>query len=94
MARRSASFYEELSDNTLGTYFRRTPPTARRLLIALALVLGGAIGNLIDRAASGAVTDFLGVFIGSYRWPDFNVADSAISVGLAMPSRSSGARLR
>lgn len=65
-------------------YFRITPASSRRLLIALALVLGGAIGNLLDRVATGAVTDFLGVFIGSYRWPDFNVADSAISIGLGL----------
>ena len=47
-------------------------------------MLGGAIGNLLDRVATGAVTDFLGVFIGTYRWPDFNVADSAISIGLCL----------
>lgn len=65
-------------------YFWRTPPTDRLLLTALALVLGGAVGNLIDRATTGGVTDFLAVYIGSYRWPDFNVADSAISIGIAL----------
>jgi len=65
-------------------YFARTPAHETRLLAALALVLGGAIGNLIDRVASGAVTDFVGVYIGSYRWPDFNVADSAICVGIGL----------
>ncbi|HEX9798537.1 MAG TPA: signal peptidase II [Thermoanaerobaculia bacterium] len=65
-------------------FFLRTPAAESRLLSALALVLGGAVGNLLDRLASGAVTDFLGVFIGSYRWPDFNVADSAICVGLGL----------
>lgn len=65
-------------------YFRRTPAQDKALLTALALVLGGAVGNLIDRVTRGAVTDFLGVYIGSYRWPDFNVADSAISIGLAL----------
>ena len=64
--------------------FRRTPIKDRGLLAALALVLGGAIGNLLDRIWSGAVTDFIAVYIGSYRWPDFNVADSAISIGLAL----------
>jgi len=65
-------------------FFLRTPPAEARLLSALALVLGGAVGNLLDRLASGAVTDFLGVYIGSYRWPDFNVADSAICIGLGL----------
>ena len=67
----------------VGVFFWRTPPSDRLLLVALSLVLGGAVGNLLDRLASGAVTDFLLVYIGSYHWPDFNVADSAISVGLA-----------
>jgi len=47
----------------------------------LALLLGGATGNLTDRILHGAVTDFLEVFLGMYRWPAFNVADSAITVG-------------
>ncbi len=47
----------------------------------LSLVLGGAIGNLYDRIMFGSVTDFIQVFLGSYEWPSFNVADSAISVG-------------
>jgi signal peptidase II len=65
-------------------YFRKTPPSHRRLLWALSLVMGGAVGNLVDRVVSGAVTDFVGVYLGSYRWPDFNVADSAISIGLCL----------
>jgi len=48
---------------------------------SLALVLGGAIGNLWDRIFKGSVTDFLQVFLGTNEWPSFNVADSAISVG-------------
>ncbi len=47
----------------------------------LALLAGGAIGNLYDRIIHGSVTDFLQVFIGSYEWPSFNVADSAITIG-------------
>jgi signal peptidase II len=50
-------------------------------MIALALILGGTIGNLWDRLRSGLVTDFLEVHIIHYHWPDFNVADSAIVVG-------------
>ena len=48
---------------------------------ALSLVLGGALGNLWDRVIAGHVTDFLEFHIGSYYWPSFNVADSAIVVG-------------
>jgi len=65
-------------------YFRRARRDDAWLLSALALVLGGAVGNLLDRVATGAVTDFVGVYLGSYRWPDFNVADSAISIGLVL----------
>jgi len=52
--------------------------------VALALVLGGAAGNLFDRTMRGSVTDFLQVFIGPYEWPSFNVADSAISIGAGL----------
>jgi signal peptidase II len=65
-------------------YFWRTPAGDRTLLLALALVLGGAVGNLLDRLASGAVTDFIDVYVGTYHWHTFNVADSAITVGLCL----------
>ena len=52
--------------------------------IGFALVLGGAVGNLYDRAVLHYVVDFLEVHIGSYHWPDFNVADSAITVGAVL----------
>jgi len=64
--------------------FRGAPESSTRLLVSLSLVLGGATGNLLDRVFQGSVTDFLGVYLGSYRWPDFNVADSAISIGLVL----------
>ena len=51
------------------------------LVSALALILAGAVGNLIDRIRFGEVVDFLDVYIGSHHWPAFNVADSAITVG-------------
>lgn len=54
------------------------------LLAGLSLVLGGAIGNLIDRALLGYVTDFIQVWFGSWPFPAFNIADSAISVGAAL----------
>jgi signal peptidase II len=52
--------------------------------IAWSLVLGGALGNLIDRIIYGYVIDFLDVYIGDWHWPAFNVADSAITLGVAM----------
>ncbi len=54
------------------------------LQIGFALVLGGALGNFIDRVGRGTVTDFLQFFIGSYEFPSFNVADSAITVGAGL----------
>ena len=52
--------------------------------LALALVLGGALGNLWDRLALGYVVDFIQLHAGGYYWPAFNVADSAITVGVAL----------
>jgi signal peptidase II len=49
--------------------------------IGLSLILGGATGNLWDRVVAGRVVDFLHFYVGSYTWPDFNVADSAIVIG-------------
>ena len=50
----------------------------------LSLVLGGALGNVWDRLLRGAVVDFIDVHYGSWHWPAFNVADSAITVGAAL----------
>jgi signal peptidase II len=52
-----------------------------RMNLALAFILGGAFGNLVDRLTIGSVVDFLAFRIGSYHWPDFNIADSAIVCG-------------
>lgn len=52
--------------------------------VALGFVIGGAIGNVIDRIRFGAVFDFLDVFVGTYHWPAFNVADSFICIGAFM----------
>jgi len=68
----------------VGRLFLSASADERRFLVALSLVAGGAIGNLIDRATTGAVTDFLAVYLGSYRWPDFNLADSALVVGIGL----------
>lgn len=54
------------------------------LMAGLSLVLGGAVGNLIDRARLGYVTDFIQVWFGKWAFPSFNVADAAISVGAAL----------
>ena len=54
------------------------------LAVAIGLIIGGAIGNVIDRIRLGAVVDFLDFHIGSWHWPAFNVADSAICVGVAV----------
>ncbi|MBN1473065.1 MAG: lipoprotein signal peptidase [Syntrophaceae bacterium] len=51
------------------------------IILSLSLIFGGAVGNLIDRVRFGAVVDFLDFYIGSWHWPAFNVADSAITVG-------------
>jgi signal peptidase II len=59
--------------------------TGGRITFAgLALLIAGATGNVTDRILHGGVTDFLEVWLGTYRWPAFNVADSAITVGAAL----------
>ncbi len=68
----------------VASYYRRAPAGHRRILTALALIFGGALGNVFDRVVSGGVTDFLGFYLGSFRWPDFNLADSAIVVGVGL----------
>jgi signal peptidase II len=65
-------------------YFWRTPETNRTVLVGLALILGGAVGNLVDRLMSGSVTDFIDVYVGRYHWPTFNAADSAIVIGICL----------
>ncbi len=66
-------------------YFIAKNRSAGTLLIfALSLIVGGAAGNLLDRIRFGDVIDFLDVYIASYHWPAFNVADSAISAGAVL----------
>ena len=65
-------------------YAWRLPASSRLPRLALSLVIGGAVGNLIDRVRLGYVIDFVDVFWGTYHWPAFNVADSAISVGVVL----------
>jgi signal peptidase II len=63
---------------------RRTTPEQRLRRIALAMIAGGALGNLIDRLRDGAVTDFVRWRIGDARWPIFNIADAALLVGVVV----------
>lgn len=63
---------------------RRLREQETGLITALAFILGGAVGNLIDRALHGEVIDFLDVYWANYHWPAFNLADSFITVGVAI----------
>lgn len=63
-------------------YIVRARQEKIQLRVSLALILGGAIGNLIDRFLYGKVVDFIEVGIGNARWPIFNIADSAVTIGM------------
>ena len=65
-------------------WLRDLPRGARWFPLALSLILGGAVGNVIDRIRIGAVVDFIDFHVGGWHWPAFNVADSAICVGAAL----------
>jgi len=93
------SFLATLPDSVRNPFFVMISVTAVILIIvyhtrhlqqhalaslSLALILGGAVGNLIDRLRYGMVVDFLLVHVYQYHWPAFNVADSAISVGVSL----------
>lgn len=62
----------------------RQHPEQGLVNFALSLVMGGAIGNVIDRIAYGAVVDFLDFYLGTWHWPAFNVADAAICAGVGL----------
>jgi signal peptidase II len=62
----------------------RLPQTEKFLTVALALILGGAIGNLVDRFLYGEVIDFLDFYFWSFHWPAFNLADSFITIGVTV----------
>ena len=63
---------------------RRLPDRETGLITALSFILGGAVGNLIDRAVYGEVIDFLDFYWGNFHWPAFNLADSFITVGVVI----------
>lgn len=65
-------------------WLRDLPRRARWLPLALSLILGGAVGNVIDRVHIGAVVDFIDFHVGDWHWPAFNVADAAICVGAVL----------
>lgn len=65
-------------------WIRKLPREETMTAVSLSLILGGAIGNLIDRLYLGHVIDYIQVWLGSYPWPAFNIADAAISVGAIM----------
>ncbi|MEE7546853.1 signal peptidase II [Xanthomonas sp. Kuri4-1] len=65
----------------LAFWLSRTPRGAWRTALPYALVIGGAIGNVIDRLVHGHVVDFIQWYIGEHTWPSFNIADSAIVAG-------------
>ena len=65
----------------LWSWLKRFEPEAKTLFIAVHLVLGGAVGNLLDRLFRGEVVDFLDVYYQTYHWPAFNVADTCITLG-------------
>lgn len=65
-------------------WMRRHPQTERLMAVGLALILGGALGNVMDRVGRGHVVDFIDVYWGNWHFAAFNVADMAISVGAAI----------
>jgi len=77
-------FISSLAVGLIFYFYKKTPPNYPWLAAAFALIFGGAIGNLIDRLRFGFVIDFLDFYIGNLHWPAFNVADSAISVGIGI----------
>jgi signal peptidase II len=91
--------FRDLADPYRGALFTVVPVLAILLMLVfqyrttlhdvvtqsgLALILGGALGNLVDRLRLGHVIDFLDVFVGEHHWPAFNVADSCICIGVAL----------
>ncbi len=62
----------------------RLPENQKMEQVALSLIFGGALGNVVDRIRLGEVVDFIDIYYRSYHWPAFNVADSAISIGVIL----------
>lgn len=62
-------------------YFSKTSEKERAARIALSLIVGGALGNVVDRIARGYVVDFIEMYVGRFHWPTYNMADACISIG-------------
>jgi signal peptidase II len=62
-------------------YFLKTPSSEKMMKISLSLILGGALGNLVDRVFKGYVVDFADFYFRQWHWPAFNVADASITIG-------------
>ncbi|PCI18499.1 MAG: signal peptidase II [Piscirickettsiaceae bacterium] len=73
-----------IATTVLVIWLKRLKAEERWMAVTISIVLGGAIGNLYDRISYGYVIDFIDVYYGTYHWPVFNIADSAISVGVVM----------
>ena len=73
-----------LAGGAIAFFVRQTPASQKLVLAACGLVLGGALGNLIDRVAYGEVIDFADAHWNGMHWPAFNVADSCISIGVTL----------
>ena len=65
-------------------WLKQLDRTSRWTAMSLSLIIGGAVGNLIDRLLFGHVIDFIDLYYGQWHWPAFNVADSAISIGVVL----------
>ena len=77
-------FISSLAVGLIFYFYKKTPQSHPWLAAGFALIFGGAIGNLIDRIRFGIVVDFLDFYIGNMHRPAFNVADSAVSVGIVI----------
>lgn len=77
-------FISSLAVGLIFYFYKKTPSQYVWLAAAFALIFGGAVGNLIDRIRFGMVIDFLDFYLGNLHWPAFNVADSAISIGIGI----------
>jgi signal peptidase II len=75
-------FISSLAVGLILYFYIKTPREYVFLGSGFALIFGGAIGNLIDRVRFGVVVDFLDFYLGKHHWPAFNIADSAITVGI------------
>ena len=79
-------FFSLLAIGFIGMMLRRLPESEKGLITALTFIMGGAIGNLIDRVVYGEVIDFLDFYWSQFHWPAFNFADSFITLGVVITS--------